>query len=78
MNKKLINRINGGMAIYYGIGCVIAAIGGVIAMGIVSFRALTGSGVFSWGAFGMMTALTAIVGLIGYVLLRVGYEEVEK
>ena len=78
MNKKTIRRVNGGIAIYYGISSTLAAIAGVIAIGIWLFKVFTDQTNFSWGTFATLTIITAALGVIGYLILRVGYEEIEK
>ena len=78
MNKKTINRVNGGIAIYYGIGAIIGAIGGVIGIGIWLFKVFTNQINFSWGNLAGLVLITIVLGLIGYSILRVGYEEIEK
>ena len=78
MNKKAIKRINGGIAIYYGVSCVIGTIGGVVGIGIWLFKVLSGLTEFSWLGLILLTISTALFGFFGYVILRVGYEEIEK
>jgi hypothetical protein len=78
MNKKTIRRINGGIAIYYGIGSIIVAIGGVIGIGTWLFKVVTDQTTFSWGTLAGLIVITAAIGAIGYSILRVGYEEIEK
>ncbi len=78
MNKKTISRVNGGIAIYYGIGTIVGAISGVIGIGVWLFRVFTDQAIFSWETLIGLTILTAVLGVIGYAIFRVGYEEIEK
>ena len=78
MNKKTIRRVNGGIAIYYGIGSIMVAISGVIGIGIWLFKVFTDQTTFSWGMLVGLIVMTAAMGAIGYSILRVGYEEIEK
>ena len=78
MNKKTINRVNGGIAIYYGIGSAIAAIAVAVGIGIWMFKVFSDSGNFSWGVLALLVILTVIMGIVGYILLRVGYGQIEK
>lgn len=78
MNKKTIHKVNGGIAIYYGIGSIIGAFGGLIAIGIWLFNVFTDRTNFSWGSFAGLILITAALGAIGYSILRIGYEEIEK
>lgn len=78
MNKKTISKVNGGIAIYYGISGLLVAIAGLISIGIWLFKVFTGQADFSWGTLTGLTVVVAVVGLIGYSILRVGYEEMEK
>lgn len=78
MNKKTINRVNGGVAIYYGISCAIVGIAGLIAAGVLLYKMLSNEAEFSWGTLAGVTVISIVVGAIGYSILRVGYEELEK
>jgi hypothetical protein len=78
MNKKTINRVNGGIAIYYGIGSIIGAIAGVVGLGVWLFKVFTDQINFSWGTLATITIITAALGVIGYSIVRVGYEEIEE
>jgi hypothetical protein len=42
------------------------------------YKVFTGQREFSWGALIGMVSAVAIAGAIGYSLMRVGYEEIEK
>jgi predicted tellurium resistance membrane protein TerC len=78
MRKKVIRRINGSIAIYYGIGCAVTAIVGAIFTGAWLFKAFTNETEFSgWTLVGICISIT-VLGAMGYVLLRIGYEEMEK
>ena len=78
MNNKTINRVNGGIAIYYGIGSIAGAISGLVGIGTWLFKVFTDQTNFSWGTLIGLTVITAVLGVIGYSILRVGYEEIEK
>lgn len=78
MNRKTIKRINGGIAIYYAIGFFIAACGGIVGIGISLFELVVDPVNFQWWLLLMMIVIAAVMGLIGYILLRVGYEQIEE
>ncbi len=78
MKTKTINRINGGIAIWYGIGSLIAAIGGLVVLIVFLYDYFTTNEPFVWWLFAFILALITIPGIIAYVLLRVGYEQVEE
>ena len=78
MNKKTINRINGGIAIYYGISAVIGAIIGLISICAWLFKIIINQAEFTWTVFTILILITAVSGMIGYIILRVGYEDIEK
>ena len=78
MNNRTINKVNGGIAIYYGIGSIIGAIAGVIGIGIWLFKTFTDQADFSWWTLVGLIIITAVLGVIGYSILRVGHEELEK
>jgi hypothetical protein len=78
MNKKLGHKINGGLAIYYGIGFAVLSITGLILLAGSLIRSIIGGTSFSlWGTVGF-AVFSAVMGLIAYAILRVGYEEMEK
>jgi hypothetical protein len=78
MNKKTISRVNGGLAIYYGIGSIVVAIGGIVGIGVWLFKVFTDQTNFSWGTLVGLTIVTVTMGAIGYSILRVGFDEMEK
>lgn len=78
MNRKTINKVNGGIAIYYGIGSIVGAIAGIISICVWLFQVFTDSREFEWGTLVALTIITAVLGLIGYAITRVGYEQIEK
>ncbi len=78
MNNKLIHKVNGGLAFYFGIGSIIGAIIGLVAIVIDLYLVFTGQSEFVWWVFVFFVFMVIIMGLISYVLLRVGYEEFEK
>lgn len=78
MKHKTFRRVNGGIAVFYGIGCIIGAVVGLVAIIIGSYQVITQKAVFTWWVFILLASITIILGLMGYILLRVGYEEIEK
>lgn len=76
-SRKIQKRVNGGLAIYYGMGSILTAIGSVIALFVRLFKVWNGTAEFSWSLLIILLVFTAIVGFVGYLLLRVGYEEIE-
>ncbi len=78
MNKKTIRKVNGGIAIHYGLSIALMAIVSLIGIGIWLFRVINDQVEFSWGTLSVLTMLTAVLGVFGYVILRVGYGEIEK
>ena len=78
MNKNTIRKINGGIAIYYGIGAVVGAIAGVIGIGIWLFKVFAHQTNFSWGILATLAIISVVLGVVGYSILRVGYEEIEE
>ena len=78
MKKKTIKRVNGGIAIYYGISCILAAGAGLFGIGAWVYKILNSQTSFSWGTLIGLTIITAVMGAIGYAILRVGYEQIEE
>jgi hypothetical protein len=74
MNKRTIDKVNGGIAIYYGIMALLGAIGGVIGIGIWIYKVLNKSTGFSWGVLITLIIATIVLGFIGYAILKVGHE----
>jgi hypothetical protein len=75
--SKIQRRVNGGLAIYYGIGSMLTAIGSVIALIVRLFKIWSGTAELSWAILILLLVFAAITGFVGYLLLRVGYEEIE-
>lgn len=78
MKQKTVNRISGGIAIYYGIGSVIVATVGLVALVVWLFKVLTHETNFSWETLITLLAITTVLGAIGFAILKVGYKQVEK
>lgn len=78
LNKKTVNRVNGGFAIYYGISALLGAVAAVIATIIWVYKELTQPSEFSWGTFAGLLACTAFLGIMAYIILRIGYEQIEE
>lgn len=78
MKTKTINKINGGIALWYGIGGLLCAIGGIVGLGIFFYDYLTTDKPFIWWALALWLTLIIVPGTIAYVLLRIGYEQIEE
>lgn len=78
MNRRTIKKVNGGIAIFYGIGAVIAAIFCLIATGSWLYQVFSDQTEFSWGILTGLIVLTVVMGLIAYSILRVGHEELDN
>ena len=78
MKTKTINKINGGMAIYYGFGMLIPMIGCLIGLGYFLFDFFTTDTPFIWWQFALLLSLALISGGIAYVLIRIGSEQVKE
>lgn len=75
--SKLEKRINGGFAIYYGVGSLLASVGSFIGLIVWGFKVLAGTEQFRWVVPVLLIIFIAISGFVSYLLLRVGYEEIE-
>lgn len=78
MSKKIKKRVNGGLAVYAGIGSLITSVLCFIAMLVFIYRAVFMGSYFGWDLFLMMLFLIVVSGGMAYALLRVGYEEIEN
>lgn len=75
--SKLEKRISGGFAIYYGVGSLLASISAFIGLIVWGFKVMAGTEQFRWVVPVLLTIFIAISGFVSYLLLRVGYEEIE-
>lgn len=75
--RKLGKKINGNLAIYYGIGSSLTAVGALVGTIVMLIKKLIGSTDLTWWALLMMLIIGIVLGFIGYSLLRVGNEELE-
>ncbi|HMQ00939.1 MAG TPA: hypothetical protein PKC24_14260 [Cyclobacteriaceae bacterium] len=73
-----MKRVNGGFAIYYGISIVIGAIAVLFGIGVWLYKVFINETEFSWGTLIALLVLSGVVGIIGYIILRVGYEQIEE
>lgn len=78
MNKKALRKVNGGITIYYGISAAIGAVFGLVGTGIWLFKVFNDQMGFSWGTLVGLIIATGVMAVMGYSILRVGYEEIEK
>jgi hypothetical protein len=77
MSKKVQRRVNGGLAIYYGMGAGGLAVVSLVAFIVWIVKVFLGKTEFSWGAVILIPILIFGFGFMAYALLRVGYEELE-
>jgi predicted RND superfamily exporter protein len=77
MSKKLQRRINGGLAIYYGMGAAITTVMGLVGFIVWIVKVVLGKVEFNWAAAILIPLLILGIGLFAYAMLRVGYEELE-
>ncbi len=78
MKSKAEKRINGGLAIYYGIGGLVTGAGILIYFFTWLYEVFFGDREFSLGACLGLLIVSMIFLAIGYSILRVGYEELEE
>ncbi|MEQ9377527.1 MAG: hypothetical protein RIG68_20235 [Imperialibacter sp.] len=68
MNQKTRSEF----AIYYGLGCILIALGGIGVSGYWGYQIVTEQADFSWGILAMLLAMIATTGSLGWVLIRRG------
>lgn len=78
MSKRLKKRVNGGLAIYFGIGSLIATVMCLLVLLVMAYKTIFQGAENTWGVFVMLIVLMGLSGAMSYVLLRVGYEEIES
>lgn len=78
MSRRLQKRVNGGLAIYFGIGSLITTVICLVALLVMAYKTLFQGAENTWGVFAMVIFLMALSGTLAYVLIRVGYEEIES
>ncbi|HCZ35776.1 MAG TPA: hypothetical protein DHV26_07595 [Cytophagales bacterium] len=77
MSKKVQKRVNGGLAIYYGMGAGALSVASLVALIVWIVKVFLGKTEFSWGAVILLPIVIFGFGFMAYALLRVGYEELE-
>lgn len=75
--KKFEKRVTGGMSVYYGIGMLVVGISGVIAAIVTTIKIFIGSTDYGWGTPVGLVVIGLVMGTLGYLLLRSGYEQLE-
>jgi len=75
--RKIQKRVNGGFAIYYGMSSALFSVGSLIGLFVWMYKVFVGKTDFSWVIPIMLVIVIAVAGFVGYLLLRVGYEEIE-
>ena len=78
MSKKGIRRVSAGITMYYGIGSLVVAALGLVAVVVWLYKVFTGEKDFSWGDLMFLLMMTGIMAGLGYALVRVGSEESEE
>ncbi len=78
MSKKLQKRVNGGLAIYFGIGSLISAVLLFIVLLVQAYKAIFLGDNYSWDIFLFVIFAILLSSGLTYALLRVGYKEVEN
>jgi phage shock protein PspC (stress-responsive transcriptional regulator) len=76
--KKIKKRFNGGFAIYYGMGSALTAIGTVVTLISRLYQIWSGKAELNWAVIILLLVFASISGFVAYLLLRVGYEEIEN
>ncbi|MGM0579405.1 MAG: hypothetical protein ACQETL_01905 [Bacteroidota bacterium] len=78
MSKKLQKRVNGGLAIYFGIGSLIAAVMSVVGFLVMIYKVAFLEAEYNWEMYLIPIIGLIICGAMAYVLLRIGYDEIEN
>jgi uncharacterized membrane protein len=78
MSKRLKKRVNGGLAIYAGIGSLITAILSFVGFLVMIYKAVFLEGDYNWEMYLIPIIVLLLSAAMGYVLLRIGYEEIES
>ncbi|MCW5909687.1 MAG: hypothetical protein KIT62_01375 [Cyclobacteriaceae bacterium] len=77
MSNRTERKINGGFAIYYGMGAAMGAVASFIALIVWIVKVAMGKTGFDWGVPVAMLLFTLVSGFVAYLLLKTGYEEIE-
>lgn len=76
--KKIAKRFNGGFAIYYGMGSALTALATVVTLISRLYQIWSGKAELNWTVLILLLVFATASGFVGYLLLRVGYEEIEN
>ncbi|MBN8576889.1 MAG: hypothetical protein J0L66_08080 [Cytophagales bacterium] len=76
--KKAGRRVNGGLAIYYGMGAAIGAIAMFVTLLVWIIKAVMGKIEFEWSIPVLASIFILVMGVVAYLLLKVGYDEIEQ
>jgi hypothetical protein len=74
---KFSDKVNGRLAIFYGISSLIAAIVILVKLGVWLYQGFAQRTEFSMTTFLILVAIDFVLALIGYVTLRVGLEQLD-
>lgn len=77
MSSKLQRRVNGGLAIYFGIGSLFATVICFVVLLVMAYQSIFQQSNFTWGIFLLFAFFLICSAGMAYALLRVGYEEIE-
>ena len=78
MGRKTAHKINGSLAIWYGISLLILGLGAVTGLAYSVYEMIAGPAQSSPGGAILFGLLATFAGLSGYALMRVGLEELDR
>ncbi|QOI96926.1 MAG: hypothetical protein HRU69_05200 [Flammeovirgaceae bacterium] len=76
-NQKFEKRVTGGMSVYYGIGILLTGVAATVGAIVMAVKFFMGSTEHGWGTPAGLGAIGLVMGTLGYLLLRSGYEQLE-
>ncbi|MCK6616923.1 MAG: hypothetical protein L6Q51_04700 [Cyclobacteriaceae bacterium] len=75
--QKFEKRVTGGMSVYYGMGMLLVGVVATIGAMVIAVKIFIGSSEYGWGTTAGIGAIGLVMGTLGYLLLRSGYEQLE-
>ena len=78
MKSKLIQKLNLGLTVYFGLSTLFASMCGVVGLFIWLYRVWVHQSSFTWFALGGFILISLILFVMGIVILKNGFDEAKQ